>query len=431
MRLLPAAAALTLLAAALGPARAQEDVPSKAPTLRAPTKAEWKAFRKLLPDRLWLTDERRRKKARIDERWTELSPESWTLDRDQLAQLAEVLRNGSPHTTEKRREVTLQVATGDLLDDGTPEKLPVRVAVTTKYKPGCGRSFPLIISCHGGPCESLERAQVGAGTQMSVWKRFTSTLHGIVAAPALVGSRHGRREWTYYANVIDEIDRLYNVDRDRVMLTGHSWGGIVTWWLGPANADRFALLAPFICAGNPGTEHLANCRVLPIWHVQGNRDGKWIVETGRERRDALDELGYEHTYIEPNGGHDIFGTEAARIAKDFAERRRQLYAPHVVLRPSARGTRSPSDIWYWVRTYASSFDARCDRETNSIDVDIDGPFEVFLADEMLDLDRPVVVRQLGDVVFEGRVERSLAFTLEHVRETGDRARVFAASVRID
>jgi pimeloyl-ACP methyl ester carboxylesterase len=432
-RLLPTVRAFVCIGAALAltaPAHGEDDA-SEERAPRTATKTEWKAVRRLLPDYLWMTDESARKKARVDQRWEELSPEDLTLDRAQFAQLGELLRRGSPHTTEKRRAQTLQVATGTTLPDGSAETLPVRVAVTTKYKPGCGRSFPLILTLHGGPAAELPRADEGSDTQFRVWKGFISTAHCIVAAPALTGGDHGPREWEYLRNVIDELDRLYNVDRDRILLTGHSWGGILTWYLGPANADRFALLAPFVCAGDPGSDHLANCRALPIHHVQGSRDGKWIVETGRARRDTLDKLGYEHTYYEPSGGHEVFGTQVAKIAKAFADMRRDLYAQHVTLRPSARATRGPDDWWYWIRTYAPEFEARIDRETQTIDIEGEGPFELLLADEMLDLDRPITIRSNGEIAFQGRVQRRLAFALIHVKESGDRSRVFATSIRID
>ena len=70
-------------------------------------------------------------------------------------------------------------------------------------------------------------------------------------------------------------------------------------------------------------------------------------------------------------------------------------------------------------------------DEHTIDVEVGGPCEVFLSDEMVDLDAPVVIRRDGQPVFQGPLVRRLGFTLRHVRETGDRARVFAASVRLE
>ena len=54
---------------------------------------------------------------------------------------------------------------------------------------------------------------------------------------------------------------------------------------------------------------------------------------------------------------------------------------------------------------------------------------VYLSDELFDLDRPITV------ILNGRtkrvtVERSMAFLLEHVRETGDTGRLFGASLTL-
>jgi len=332
-------AVLTATCPFVGTATAQDE-----PTPRRPaTAAEWKRVKKLLPKHLWLNDTKKRKKAKVDARWTALNGGRWTLTRSQYETLGTILRAGSPYTSEKKRALTIDVPTGSESDDGAPEVLPVRVAITTKYKPECGRSFPLIVTLHGGPIADVKTAAASgtSGLQLRLWKGFTSTLHCIVAAPALTGSEYGEREWTFLANLIDDLDRRYNVDRDRILLTGHSWGGILTWHLGPPHADRFALLAPFVCAVNPGEEHLSNLMVLPVHHVQGKHDIEWILRTGRERRDVLDELEYEHTYVEANGGHESFGTEIAKIAKAFADVRRDLYAPRitrVTVQPLAPGS---------------------------------------------------------------------------------------------
>ena len=345
------------------------------------TAKEWKLVRKTLPKMLW--SERHR--ARAQKTWTK---HGWN-----------------------------------------DETMPVRVRVSTKYKPGRGGSFPLIISCHGGPAGDMRMAKSGAKTQFNAWKSFVGTHNCIVAAPALVGGNYGDREWTFLNNVIKAVDAKYNFDRDRVLLTGHSWGGILTWHIGPARADSFSLLAPFVCAVNPGENHLKNCRALPIYHVQGKRDMKWMLDTGRERARLLDALGYKHTYREMPGGHARFPGEIATIAELFANTPRNLYAPQLVRRP-ARGGGEPSETWYWVRTKDGSFDASYDAKTRVIETDIRGAFDVFVSDEMFDLDQPFTVRVDGEQAWRGKVERRLGFVIEHVRETGDRGRVFAAKVTV-
>ncbi|MHC4973202.1 MAG: hypothetical protein ACYTG3_12805 [Planctomycetota bacterium] len=347
---------------------------------RAVDAREWKRIRKLLPAYLWQPKEKKRAKAVAT--WEERAYDDVLLTRTQYRELGKLLRDGSPFTHEKKRARTFDVATGQ-----GDERVSVRAIITTKYKPGCGKSFPLIISLHGGPAATDRAAQSGRDQQYALWQSYAQTVHGIVACPAIAGDQTGRREWTVLENIVDELDRVFNVDRDRILLTGHSWGGIRSWQLGPRHAAELAALAPVVCAVNPGRRHLANCRNLP-------------------------------------GGHDSFRTEFARIAKWFLARPRRLYARELTRRGGTGGD------WYWVRSEAASFEARIVDE-HTIDVELGGPCEVFLSDEMVDLDAPIVIRRDGHEAFSGRVVRRLGFTLRHVRETGDRARVFAASVRLE
>jgi len=380
--------------------------------------ATFKRALKLLPKYLWEKRPKAGAKARAE--WAKKGYDDLRLDRKQFRKIAAVLANGSPYTTEKRRGKTLQVATG--VGD---ETVYVRTIITTKYKPGCRKSFPILITMHGGPAESKSVAKDGANQQFSAWQSHAQSFEGIVAAPAIDGGKTGEREWTIVKNIIAALDDLYNVDRNRVLLTGHSWGGILTWQLGPRHAQHFSLLAPFVCAVNPGREHLANCRNLPIYSVQGQRDNKWMVDTGRERIEVLKALGYRYEYRELPGGHVRFGGEFPKILEWFKKYPRNLFAKEVV-----RTRRADSELWYWVRTEETEYHARIvDRHT--IDIDCEGEVEIFLSDEMLDLDKPVVIQRAGVAVFEDRVERRLGFLLAHIKKTGDRTRAFAASVVID
>lgn len=432
--------ALVLLVACLlppqHPAWAEEEAPAASDldtqpsALQSVDRATWKRIKKALPRVMWEQPGKKRKRARAVKTWAEQDYNASKLTRPQFGQLGALLRAGNPYTVEKKRSLTLEVPTGSEKPDGTMEVMPVRVVVPTKYKPGCGRSFPLIIACHGGPMSDLQGAREAAGSMFKLWQGYANSLACIVAAPALTGGSYGEREWTFLTNLIDHLDRHYNVDRDLILLTGHSWGGILTWHIGPSHADTFCALAPFICAVNPGRNHLLSCKALPIYHVQGDKDMKWMLDSGRERKKLLDELGYEHIYRERPGGHVHFKGEIARISTWFLERPRKLYATEIV-RTQTHAAPNDSDLWYWIRSETRAFKASIDAQTRTIEVDIQGPFEVFLADAMLDLDTPFRISRDGEVVWEGRVERHLGFTLEHVRETGDRGRIFAASVKVE
>jgi len=318
------------------------------------------------------------------------------------------------------------VKTGQKAKDGTDETVTVKLSGPPKYKPGCGKSWGLVITMHGGPMPTPEEAAQTASQQFSYWNSIGGSVDCMVAAPAIDGDQWGLREWTILSNIIVEADRLFCLDYDKVLLTGHSWGGIMTWELGPEFADRFACLAPFVCAVNPGNSHLRNLRCLPVYSVQGSLDAEFIVTDGQKRIEMLKALGYEYVYKEKKGGHEVYPDEVAAVAEYFSEKPRRMYAKELVRTATHL---NKSDLWYWMGSQVHYFTARI-LPGNIVETDITGEFEVFLSDEMVDMDKPISIRRGSTEVWKGSVERSMSFALTHVKESGDRGRIFAASVKI-
>ncbi len=70
--------------------------------------------------------------------------------------------------------------------------------------------------------------------------------------------------------LLDEIVKKYNVDEERVYLTGLSMGGYGTWTLGCAHPERFAAIVP-ICGG--GRRFFAGrLKDTPVWAFHGAKD---------------------------------------------------------------------------------------------------------------------------------------------------------------
>lgn len=82
------------------------------------------------------------------------------------------------------------------------------------------------------------------------------------------------------AALVDEIEREYPIDPDRVYLTGVSMGGFGVLSLAARSSDRFAAVVP-ICGGGSRIEMLALRRV-PMWFFHGGADDD--VPPGESRR---------------------------------------------------------------------------------------------------------------------------------------------------
>jgi predicted peptidase len=72
---------------------------------------------------------------------------------------------------------------------------------------------------------------------------------------------------------LDAVQRKWNVDPDRVILAGLSYGGLGTWEIGARHADRFAALVPVSALKSDMS--IAKLRNTPIWAF-ASKDDPWV-----------------------------------------------------------------------------------------------------------------------------------------------------------
>lgn len=82
----------------------------------------------------------------------------------------------------------------------------------------------------------------------------------------------GSEEFAYFEDVLDDASARFAIDRDRVMMTGFSAGGMMVWNLACARPDLFSGFAPI--AGTFWKEPPAQCEapVASIVHIHGTED---------------------------------------------------------------------------------------------------------------------------------------------------------------
>jgi predicted peptidase len=109
-------------------------------------------------------------------------------------------------------------------------------------------------------------------------------------------------------NVLAMMRDEFNIDEDRIYLTGHSMGGAGTYFLGSKHADIWAAIAPVA----PAAFSMMANRVdyleplkeagVPIMVVHGDMDEAVPVETSRDNWvPSMESLGIEHEYVELPG----------------------------------------------------------------------------------------------------------------------------------
>jgi predicted esterase len=175
---------------------------------------------------------------------------------------------------------------------------PYQVFVPAAYDKA--KTFPLVIALHGmgGDENSYFQAYAQGAFKVEAEK------HGyIVACPK------GRKPASMYIgdaekdvmDVIAEMRRDYNIDPDRIYLTGHSMGGYGTWSVAMNHPDVFAALAP-ISGGANVPAAMSKIAHIPVLIVHGDNDPTVPVERSRVMVATGKKLGAEIKYIEVPGG---------------------------------------------------------------------------------------------------------------------------------
>jgi predicted peptidase len=161
------------------------------------------------------------------------------------------------------------------------------------------KPFPLILFLHGAgeTGNDLKKVKVHGPPKVVEKKR---DFEFIVVSPQ--APTRGWRTDALLA-LLDEVEKEYKVDKDRVYLTGLSMGGYGTWSLASAAPERFAAIAPICGGGNPRMAD--KLKTMPIWIFHGAKDTlvKPIRSEGMVK--ALKDVGNEVKFtLYPNAGHD-------------------------------------------------------------------------------------------------------------------------------
>ncbi len=117
------------------------------------------------------------------------------------------------------------------------------------------------------------------------------------------GWRAGSADAERAVEMIDQVRAEYNIDADRIHLTGISMGGYGVWSLAVAYPERWASIVPVCGGGDPG--EAARIKDIPCWCFHGEADDVVPVERSREMVEALRAAGGTPRYTEFSGvGHN-------------------------------------------------------------------------------------------------------------------------------
>ena len=136
-------------------------------------------------------------------------------------------------------------------------------------------------------------------------------LDAIVIAPQCPGDSHwadDNREVNKLVNFVPQMTEQYNIDTDRMYLTGLSMGGRCTWKLALAMPETFAAIA--VICGRTNTYEFETIQNMPVWMFHGVQDSTVDFSNINKILEKLAEK--EHRYYKvtalPHGNHEIWHT---------------------------------------------------------------------------------------------------------------------------
>ncbi|MEM1152061.1 MAG: S9 family peptidase [Pseudomonadota bacterium] len=199
------------------------------------------------------------------------------------------------------------------------------------------KGWPLIVTVHGGPEAHYSNGwltgystagQFGAGDGFAVFypNYRGSTGRGVAFAKEHQDDYAGKE----FNDLVDGVDALADegiIDRDRVGITGGSYGGYASMWGATAQTEHFAAAVAFVGISNQvskfGTSDIPNEMFLVHslkWPWDGGEDGHWlellrrspIFHAGQSTTPTLILHGEDDTRVHPSQSMELYRSMKVR-----------------------------------------------------------------------------------------------------------------------
>ena len=159
------------------------------------------------------------------------------------------------------------------------------------------RSWPLVMALHGGSGNG--RAFLWS------WLRDARSRGAIVVAPTATGPTWALMgddtDTPNLVRILESVRARWNIDAERMLLTGMSDGGTFCYVTGLDHASPFTHLAPVAATFHPLMAEMADAdrlRGLPVHIVHGRLDWMFPVQVARQTAQSLSAAGAAVTYRE-------------------------------------------------------------------------------------------------------------------------------------
>ncbi len=201
---------------------------------------------------------------------------------------------------------------------GADRKEPLRYSVLLPIEYSPSHSYPLIVA--------LRPAERSAETELIWWggtpeKPGESGRRGyIVIAPEFTAEKQTHYDYDVQAHTavlqsIRDARKRFNVDSDRIFLSGHGMGGTAAFDIGMSHPDLFAGVIP-ICGFSDGY-----CK----WYWQNAKQLAWYVVGGELDRDSMTRNAREMNRMMRHGFDVIYAEYIGRGYESYYAEIYQLF----------------------------------------------------------------------------------------------------------
>ncbi|MDR2439978.1 MAG: esterase family protein [Planctomycetaceae bacterium] len=347
----------------------------------------------------------------------------------------------------------------------TVEKIRYVVQLPPEYD--LNRRYPVIVALNGNTQSPEMMLDWWAGSWRGKERYGHATRNGfIVVAPDWNPPEMKQLDYDFsalaHASVLyslKDVLRRFNIDTDRVFLTGHGIGGTAAWDIGLAHPDLWAGVIPFnAVASKYINAYRDNVRYVPLYFVWGELEGignqpKWVINAPFLNRNlAVQHRVPDITVVRYIGrGVEGFSDEILNLF-EWMKLRQRNFTP---MEFESNTMRAWDSFFWWVEMNHLDKDkpdyvtdplywqekeppkniitvrSKLLKASNSVQIDIAPKIsnvQVFLTPEMIDFNNKTTIR-VGSKNFQpqnGFVEPDISVILEDARTRSDRLHPFWA-----
>jgi hypothetical protein len=339
--------------------------------------------------------------------------------------------------------------------------------VPASYDPA--RPYPVRIHLHGGVMREVTtpRAPRGIGSLAGVADQIYVLPIGSPAAPWW-----SRTQVANLRAILDSVKRTYNVDENRVVVSGVSDGGTGAFYVAMADTTPYSAFIPLngflmVLRNEPvveGEQFPNNLRSKPLFVVNGGRDRLYPTSVVEPILTHLNRGGVVMNYVpQPEAGHETSWWPQLRArVDDFIREHPREPLPDRVSWETGDPRRSGRAHWLVIDELGTTpvdardlpdlneFDppaggrgllfarsrahGRVDlvRHGNDVEASTSGVrrFILLLSTDQFDFSQPVRVQINGQPAFDERVTPSMGTLLKWAARDNDRTMLFAGEISL-